>query len=64
MKQISLNQAIEFITANFSAVSILKTWSTKTTTEVLFQADVLTYDLLSNIDALFTNNNPFVIYEA
>ena len=64
MKQISLNQAIEFITANFSAVSILKTWSTKTTTEVLFQADGVTYELLSNLDAIFNSNNPFVIYEA
>ena len=64
MKQISLNQAIEFITANFSAVSILKTWSTKTTTEVLFQADGVQYELFSNLDAIFNSNNPFVIFEA
>lgn len=62
MKKITLQQAIKFIKSHFNRPIILKKWSTKEITEVLFEADGQRYELLSNSDAIFTIDNPFTIY--
>ena len=64
MKRITLNQAITFVIGHFNRPIILKTWDTIETTEILFEADGVTYELLSNDDNVFTSSNPFVIFEA
>ena len=64
MKAINLHQAIEFVINHFNKPLILKTWDTIDTTEILFETDGVQYELMSNRDAIFTNTNPFTIFEA
>ena len=64
MKKISLKKAMSVVKRHFNAPVILKTWDTSDTTEILFEADGETYELLSNADTVFTSSNPFVIFKA
>lgn len=62
-KLLSVKQAIVYIRESFFNATIVKVWDDLETTEILFQWQGKRFELLSNTDIFFNDNNLFVIYE-